>query len=302
MTDPARLVLGTAQLGMAYGVANTSGRPDAQASAALVRAAWDHGIRYFDTAQHYGASEAVLGACLDAMPDPQEARVVTKLAPTRDFATPEAVAAAVRESRQRLGLERLEGVMLHAESRLDAWDRVFAPGFATLAASGEIVSSGVSLYAPRRALEALDRPGCSIIQIPANVLDRRFEREGVFAKAARRGARVFVRSVFLQGLLLMEPAALPPGLAAAAGFLDRYRGLCRRFGLSPRTLALAYARERYPEACILFGAETPAQVLQNVADWNHVLPHGAMTAVEAAFAEEAPEEVVNPSLWDILRK
>ena len=40
-----RLVLGTAQLGMPYGIANRSGQPDASQARAIVEAAWEAGIR-----------------------------------------------------------------------------------------------------------------------------------------------------------------------------------------------------------------------------------------------------------------
>lgn len=65
--SPSRLVLGTAQLGMAYGIANRSGEPDAKRARRIVMTAWDKRIREFDTAQAYGSSEQVLGDSIRAM-------------------------------------------------------------------------------------------------------------------------------------------------------------------------------------------------------------------------------------------
>ena len=56
-----RLVLGTAQLGMDYGIANTQGRPAFEEAVELVRCYWERGVREFDTAQDYGDSEKILG-------------------------------------------------------------------------------------------------------------------------------------------------------------------------------------------------------------------------------------------------
>lgn len=50
-----RVALGTAQLGMAYGVANTAGQPTSEAATGLVATAWGAGVRSFDTAQAYGS-------------------------------------------------------------------------------------------------------------------------------------------------------------------------------------------------------------------------------------------------------
>ena len=59
--DSMRLVLGTAQLGMNYGIANQTGKPELATARNIVRTAWEGGIRCFDTAQGYGDSERILG-------------------------------------------------------------------------------------------------------------------------------------------------------------------------------------------------------------------------------------------------
>jgi len=55
----SHLVLGTAQLGLPYGIANQTGQPDQVVATAIIREAWNQGIREFDTAQGYGDSEQV---------------------------------------------------------------------------------------------------------------------------------------------------------------------------------------------------------------------------------------------------
>ena len=76
-----KLILGTAQLGQNYGVANTTGRPDQQSANDIVRCALDGGISLFDTAQGYGESEAVLGHALGCHDFERSAKVITKLPP-----------------------------------------------------------------------------------------------------------------------------------------------------------------------------------------------------------------------------
>ena len=58
--QPNRLVLGTAQLGMDYCIANTTGQPVYDTAKTIVQEAWESGICEFDTAQAYGQSEQVL--------------------------------------------------------------------------------------------------------------------------------------------------------------------------------------------------------------------------------------------------
>lgn len=295
-SDMNRLVLGTAQLGMRYGVANTTGRPSSPDARKLVKVAWQAGIRHFDTAQAYGDSEAVLADCLSTIGGQADARIVTKLSPHLDYLQSGSLEASAKESLKRLGVPRLAALLLHDENLLSGWESGIRPALTALSTAGLAEVGGASLYTPERALHALTLPGCGAIQIPANVFDRRFESHGVFEAAKHRGVQVYVRSVFLQGLLLLEPHELPPGLVMAQEPLIRFREICRRLGSSPRAAALGYIRERHPEARVLFGAETVEQVRQNLADWNTRTP-GVVFALESAFSEPLPEDLLNPSLW-----
>lgn len=289
------LALGTAQLGMPYGVANTGGQPDEAAARALVRTALDLGIRHFDTAQNYGRSERVLGAALAACPNGDGARVTSKLAPEVDPADAGAVVAAVKASHERLG-RRLEALLLHDEQALDRWDQGLERALRAALDTGLVEAVGVSVYAPERALQALSLPLLTRLQLPASVLDRRFERAGVFTAAARRGVRPVVRSIFLQGLLLLSPDRVPERLAEARPFVARFQDICAAHGLSRNAAALRFAREAWPEARLVFGAETLAQLRENVEDHARPLEPEALEALRQAF-DTVPERIVNPSLW-----
>jgi aryl-alcohol dehydrogenase-like predicted oxidoreductase len=80
----SRIILGTAQLGMDYGIANRVGQPDQRTATAIIESAWRHGIRHFDTAQAYGASERVLGQALRDLGVSDQAHVASKLSAQLD--------------------------------------------------------------------------------------------------------------------------------------------------------------------------------------------------------------------------
>jgi aryl-alcohol dehydrogenase-like predicted oxidoreductase len=292
---PPRLTLGTAQLGMAYGVANRLGRPSEAAARDIVAAAWAGGVRRFDTAMHYGESEAVLGRALTAIPGaPGAALVVGKLAPDLDPADAGLLERSVRATLDRLGLDALDGLLLHREALLDRWERL-RPGLEALRAAGLTRRIGVSVYSPANALAALRLPGLDLLQAPSSVLDRRFEDAGVFAAAAEAGVAVQVRSVFLQGLLLLPADRLPGRMAFAAPYVRAFQDCCAEAGLSPARAALGYAWTAYPGAAILAGAESAAQVRDNLA---HAapLPPGLAGELRSRL-RDVPEKVLNPSLW-----
>lgn len=289
------LVLGTAQLGMPYGIANRNGQPDASEAAAIVSTAWEYGIREFDTAQAYGNSEAVLGDALKASRIARQARVITKIrpAPGRDAAR--SVRRGIEAALRRLGVPRLFGCLLHVEDDLDRWTDVLCDAFSRCVANGMIRYGGVSVYTPSRALQALDLPGIDIVQMPGNAIDRRFADAGVLVRGSE-GCRFYVRSVYLQGLLLMDPDALPTRMAFAAEPLRQFREIARQSGLSPRQLALSGAGRTYPGARLLIGAETADQVREGAEDAATPLPTSAALALDA-LAGSVDDFLCNPVCW-----
>ena len=114
-TDISRLVLGTAQLGMDYGIANKSGRPNSAMAEEMVETAWENGIKIYDTAQGYGESEKALGKALNSLGLSSDANIITKLDPKLDLLDKDALEQAVRESLTRLEVPSLHGLMLHRE-------------------------------------------------------------------------------------------------------------------------------------------------------------------------------------------
>ena len=120
---PCRLVLGTAQLGLPYGIANQTGQPDQDVATGIISEAWSQGIREFDTAQGYGDSEDVLGKALYELGISSEAKIITKFHPNLDHLNPSAMSKSLDKSLQLLGVQSLFGIMLHREEMLSLWDK-----------------------------------------------------------------------------------------------------------------------------------------------------------------------------------
>ncbi len=294
---PSRLVLGTAQLGMAYGIANTAGRPDPERARGIVETALRSGILEFDTAQAYGESEAVLGRALAVLGSRgREAKIITKIAPEVDPRNEAALARAIAESLARLGRSSLYGLMLHREQALALWENGLGDFLRRRVQAGEAARLGVSVYSPAAALLALDTPGIDFVQIPSNLFDRRFEEAGLLEEAEKKGKELYIRSVFLQGLLLMEPERLPGNLLEAKPLIARLREIARSAGVAIAQLALGYVKSVFPGQGVLIGCETREQLLENLRFWEKPVPSGLVAEVRREFAH-VPERIVNPLLW-----
>lgn len=290
----SRLVLGTAQLGFSYGIANRGGKPDPATVTRVLDAAANRGIAVLDTAPSYGDSEAALGAYRTAHPA-RPFLIVTKLPPETDVRSRAAVLEAVQRSKTRLG-GAFSGMLLHDPSHMDSWEGGLGRALGECLDRGDFECAGVSVYTPEEFARALRIEQIQIIQAPFNVLDRRLYTSGLLSRAERAGRIVFLRSVYLQGLLLMDPASLPSRMRFARPALQRWHALCNELGLGPAAAALKYAREVSGRSLLIVGCETPKQVEANANLFErNGLPKAAIEAINALPLGE--DRVIDPRLW-----
>ena len=292
----SRLVLGTAQFGMRYGIANKIGQPDFLSVQSIVAEVWESGVREFDTAQAYGESERVLGKVLSSLGIAREAKVISKLHPAIDHQNSNALNLALQQTLARLGLPNLYGLMLHTEDLLDIWETGLKDTLDKFIEQGLVERIGVSVYSPQKAARALRTNGISLVQLPSNLLDRRFENAGVFHEAKSFGKEIYVRSVFLQGLLLMNASDLPASMRFATTVAERLINFADDTGFSLKQLALGYVRSAYPEQKVVLGCETLEQIRENLEIWSKETPPEIVDRVRHEF-QDIPEEILNPSLW-----
>jgi aryl-alcohol dehydrogenase-like predicted oxidoreductase len=297
LVDTTKLVLGTAQLGQPYGIANTTGQPDQERAVTIIRTALDYGVSFFDTAQAYGISEQILGYALCRCNAVDKAEIITKL-PLALPSTPLTFGNCVRESLLKLDVPRLYCLMLHREEHIPALDSWLGEELCRFRAEGIIRRVGVSVYKPDAALTALRHKLVSVVQIPAGLFDRRFESAGVFRQAQDTGKELHLRSVFLQGILCVHPAELPLFLSELAPALTKFHSLCREYACTPNHAALFWPLRRYPQCRVCFGAENPEQVRQNLdcMGLGDKFPEKFYSALDAILPPQKAE-ILNPALW-----
>lgn len=262
----------------------------------IVRQAWENGVTFFDTAQAYADSELVLGDALHCIGAEGQANVITKLHPRFFRESSALILDELSKSLQRCQVMSFYGVMLHDESGCDLLSSGLGEALAEARNNGLARHIGVSVYTPQRAIEALNNKLITQIQLPANIVDRRFSNQKVFEMAEKHGKQVFIRGAFLQGVLCLNPDQLPTRVRHTESMLREYVGFCRRYGLTQPAAALAYLKNRYSSAYVLFGAETEEQVMQNIGCWKTGVPSGFMDEAAHLF-EEQDDLVLNPSKW-----
>ena len=310
MTDTAfkspHLVLGTAQLGLGYGVANQTGMPSESEAITLLHTAIRAGIDHIDTARAYGDSERRIGLAL-ADPALLPVTIVTKLDPLaalRENGSEEdtlaAVTASLAASRQALGRDRLDTVLLHRAAHRTQWGGVVWRTLLGERDAGRIDAVGVSVQSPSEGLAALDDRQVGHIQLPFNLLDRRWHDAGVIDVLRHRpDITVHVRSVFLQGLLTGNAIRWPavPGVEFAV-VLQQLKVLAASLGRSGLTdLCLAYVRGQAWIDGIVIGVETVDQVKANLALFERAPLRAADIAATCAALPALPDTFLDPARW-----
>lgn len=289
------LGLGTAQLGLPYGVSNRDGQPSEAEAAAILECALENGVRTIDTAPAYGEAEALLGRLL---PGDADVRIVTKTVPSKgreaSAADCDAVKRSADRSLERLHRDRLDALLVHhgSDLALPGGERL-ARCLTELRDAGLVRKLGVSVYDREELDRARDVLPLDIVQLPLNALDRRFLLDGTLDGLAGEGVEVHVRSAFLQGLLLMAPEELPARLGAARDPLRRFRELGERHGLGPLEAAFAAVRDLAGVGTILVGANSAAELADCIAALGAPVPAG-FAAADLAVDDPA---VIDPRRW-----
>lgn len=286
-----RLGFGAAQLGNLYQEVSDETAHEA------VDAAWAAGLRYYDTAPHYGLglSERRLGAALAGRPR-EEFLLSTKVGrllrpnpePTetdldngfavpgdlrreRDF-TGDGVRASLAESLERLGLDRVDIVWVHdPDEPTDRFDEALAgavPTLERLRDEGVIGAWGVGSKDPEMLHRFATRSTPDLVMVAGRYT--LLEQDQRLMDACRdHGVGVVAVGVFNSGLLAQprpagdaryEYGEAPPEL------LDRARELaraCERFDVTLPQAALAYPRRHPAVVNVCVGMRTARHVRSN---------------------------------------
>lgn len=288
----SRLALGTAQFGLNYGVANQSGQVSADEVGQILEAARQAGVMTLDTATAYGESERVLG-----LQNLRGFSIITKLPemPADCSSVAGWVESQLHASLERLGLSAIDGLLLHRPGQLlEPHGQELYRALQAQREQGLVSRIGISVYGPEE-LEAL----CSsyhfdLVQAPFNVLDKRLSLSGWIERLQRGGTDLHVRSVFMQGLLLMSSEHRPAKFGRWASQWSRWEQWLADTRQSPLEACLRNALGMSQIERVVIGVDSPSQ-------WQDILQASAGNCPPIPPELGCTDiELLNPSLWSRL--
>jgi len=293
-----KLVLGTAQLGMDYGINNKTGKPSSEDSYKIIKTAWGQGIRYFDTAQSYGNSEAILGSAIKKLGIQDKAFIISKIKGVLAGLDEGELLSSIEKSLKVLNVKKLYSLLLHDSLNLDLWNDNTRRVIKKIKINNISKKIGISVYSYKDALKALDLNDIDMIQMPFNIFDQAYYSKGIFLEAKKRNKIVLLRSVFLQGLLLMDIKDLSANQKHFEKYLKKRDELCKSLKMDKKELAMGYVKKRASGSFIVLGAEIPSQVTETIS----ILNNSDMSEVNAKIIEKElavlDENIINPSKWN----
>jgi len=289
-----KLGLGTVQFGMDYGISNTRGRPSENEIKRTLEIAHEAGIRIIDTAHTYGESEAALGRNL---PGNNAFRIVTKTLPllSKDFSASDIkqVSAAFHLSLKRLRQPAIYGLLIHRASNLLAkGSDQFMTALSSLKSEGLVGKIGVSINDQRELDTVLSRFSIDMVQLPFNLLDQRLLENGSLKRLKEAGIEIHTRSVFLQGLLLMDPESLEGYFQPAREPLRKIHEYAKAQNKSPLELALHFATSRKEIDCVVIGMNHHEELVEILS-----ATQSNPTACDYSGLGIQDEAILNPALW-----
>ncbi len=285
----SRLALGTAQFGLPYGVANQVGQVRGAKAGSILDLAWSAGIDTLDTAIAYGESEQRLG---DA--GVGQWRVISKLPAVPEGCTGVAnwVRESIQGSLQRLQIPRLYGLLLHCPEQLLGPQGVeLHRTLVALREQGKVEKIGVSIYGPDELDALWPRYRLDLVQAPFNILDRRLATSGWLTRLHQAGAEVHVRSVFLQGLLLMDAVDRPAKFNRWQPLWGEWHRWLDGQALTPLQACLGFAYSQAEIDRVVVGVDSLKQLQE-------ILVGVKGPAVEPPTVLMSGDlDLINPSRW-----
>jgi aryl-alcohol dehydrogenase-like predicted oxidoreductase len=287
-------------LGLPYGIANRTGKPDRLTAVSILKRAEALGVNSFDTAAGYGDAEEVIGEWLRSRKNDTTPIVTTKISCIQGATAKDRernLRIKVEDSKKRLGLNRIPVLMLHRFDDFSNDAKGITEVFRSLKANGDIRFCGISLYDNNDFAMIADSE-MDVVQVPLNILDWRLVTSGKLKLLMDAKKNIFVRSVFLQGLIFMSPDELSNEMAFCKPVLEKLAVLCQKYQLPPAELAISAVLSLPGIASVIIGCETLEQVELNagIISRSSHLTEKQIEEIIKIF-KEVDSRVIDPRLW-----
>jgi aryl-alcohol dehydrogenase-like predicted oxidoreductase len=283
-----KLILGTVQFGLEYGINNINGKPDKETVFEILSYAYDNGIKYLDTAELYGDAHNLIGEFHKSNPT-KKINIITKF--PHQFE--DSVEKKINTYLSQLNVDQLHAILFHSfDSYLKHKEQL--KNIVQLK-DKSVKYIGVSVYTNEQIDEVIDDLNIEIIQIPFNLFDNLNQRGELLKKAKEKNKIIHTRSAFLQGLFFMEknnPNIIRIKLEKE---LDVISEISLKSSVSIGSIALNYCLLQNNIDGVLIGVDSLIQLKENIAFSKNKISSHYIKEIEKINIQDV--DLLNPSLW-----
>lgn len=289
MEPISKIILGTVQFGLNYGINNKTGKPNRVSVFEILNVAYDSGVRLLDTAEVYGNAHELIGDFHRHHPA-KKFQVITKFPHEFDGNFNYKIDQYLNE----LDVTELKAILFHSYDSYRKNRGLLSRESSIKQLSKNVSSIGVSIYTNEQFSEVLEDEMINIIQLPFNLFDNNNLRGSLIDKAKQKRKIIHTRSAFLQGLFFMEEDN--PITRALQKELQLIKEIARELDISVSALALSYCLQQKNIDNVLIGVETKEQFDQNVSEVYKQIPVKHLEKINSISIEN--REILNPSTWN----
>ena len=288
----SKLILGTVQFGLNYGINNTIGKLNEDQIFELFETAYDLGIRTLDTAEAYGNAHHIISNFHKQSRN--KFNIISKYSRS-SYDYPVDLVERIKVHCLNFSIDYLEAYMFHSFKDFMINIDKDAQVLDKIKDSGLAQKIGVSVYTNDEIEELLNHKNIDLIQLPFNLLDNEYQRKNILEKAKKRNIEIHTRSVFLQGLFFKDIYTLDDCLLPLKKNLMELRLIVKNSNISMESLAINYAVNKSYVDKVLIGVDSIEQLRKNVKVTEDIFDKSIYRNVDYIQIENT--NLLNPANW-----
>ena len=283
-----KLILGTVQFGLDYGINNSQGKPTKEKVFQILNYAYEKGVRYLDTAELYGNAHDLIGEFHRINPT-KKFQIITKF--SHDFV--DSLENKINKYLDQLNTNILNAILFHSfESYINHKEQL--ENIAKFK-NKSFKYIGVSVYTNEQMNEVIDDINIDIIQMPFNLFDNLNLRGELLIKAKEKNKIIHTRSAFLQGLFFMKKDNSNSIRIKLEKELDLIEAISLKSSISIGSIALNYCLLQPNIDGVLIGVDSLEQLKENIAFLKHKISDKYFHQINSIRICNV--ELLNPSTW-----
>jgi aryl-alcohol dehydrogenase-like predicted oxidoreductase len=282
-----KIILGTVQFGLDYGINNARGKPQAEQVFQMLEYASANGICVIDTADAYGNATELLGEFNRNQPGKFEFN-------SKFITNHEPLVKQLFKSLKLLNINYFNVYFFHNFDDLTVYPNLLVELMA-LKRDKKIKKIGVSVYDNNAFKKAIDTKNIDVIQFPFNLLDNLYQRHTLIELAKMKNKELQARSVFLQGLFFKNPETVPSKLVPLCVYLEMIHAIAAKAEIPVEELALLYVIQQNEIDNVIIGVDSLEQLKQNLIIGAKSLDQNLMVEINRIVVKET--QLLSPKNW-----